>query len=95
MQRSLHNIEPQFDSMNGTVKELRHIHGVQLAKPTEGVIEQLDDRWRQLVSDCQLRQDNLQNLQSGGNGASDMLQGNMIMSSMENFLFDEIYLINN
>jgi len=76
MQSSLHNIEPQFDSMNGTVKELRHIHGVQLAKPTEGVIEQLHDRWRHLVGDCQARQDNLQNLQSGGDGSSNMLQGN-------------------
>ena len=75
MQEQMQSMETQFDSMDGTVKELRHIHGVQLAKPTEGVIDQLHDRWKQLLNDCQIRQENLQNLLSGSDAGSVMLQG--------------------
>lgn len=77
MREHLNERESVFDSMNGTVKELRHIHGVQLAKPTEGVIEQLHDRWRQLLGDCRTREENLQNLVAvTGQEGSDSLQGN-------------------
>ena len=76
MREDLNERESVFDSMNGTVKELRHIHGVQLAKPTEGVIEQLHDRWRQLLGDCQAREENLQNLVAvTGQEGTDSLQG--------------------
>lgn len=75
MREHLNGLESVFDSMNGTVKELRHIHGVQLAKPTEGVIEQLYDRWRQLLSDCRIREENLQNLVAMTGQGTDSLQG--------------------
>ena len=68
-------MEQQFDGMDGTVKELRHIHNVNLAKPTEGVIEQLNDRWKHLLSDCQTRQDNLQNMSGDHDHMSQLLQG--------------------
>ena len=79
MREQLNEKEHIFDSMNGTVKELRHIHGVQLAKPTEGVIEQLHDRWRQLLGDCRIREENLQNLVAAtGQEGSDRLQSNIL-----------------
>lgn len=68
-------MEQQFDGMDGTVKELRHIHNVKLAKPTEGVIDQLHDRWKQLLHDCQTRQENLQQLTGNYDGVSQLLQG--------------------
>lgn len=64
--------------MNGTAKEIRHIHGVSLANRTEHIMDQLQERWKQLLGDTQTRQQNLQNLMADGdiqNGTSSSLQG--------------------
>ena len=48
--------------MDGTAKELRHIHDYIVDGQTEGAIEHLHERWRQLQTDCQERLHNLQGL---------------------------------
>lgn len=82
MSETLLAMEHQFDGMDGTVKELRHIHNVKLAKPTEGVIDQLHDRWKQLLNDCQTRQDNLQQLNGDYDGMAALLQGWYLLLSI-------------
>ena len=63
--------------MYGTAKELRHIHDYSLASEAEGATEHLHDRWKQLQTDCQLRQRNLQGLMGDlDNQSGSPLQGN-------------------
>ncbi|XP_057306952.1 utrophin-like isoform X3 [Hydractinia symbiolongicarpus] len=81
LHEQLANLEPQFDNMNGTAKEIRHIHGVSLANRTEHIMDQLQERWKQLLGDTQTRQQNLQNLMADGdvqNGTSSSLQGSVL-----------------
>lgn len=93
MREQLNKKEMHFDTMNGTVKELRHIHGVQLAKPTEGVIEQLHVRWRQLLGDCCTREENLINLSAATTDGVDSLQGNQ--PSQIYFVIKSTFLLRN
>ena len=72
-------MEPQFDKMGGATKELKHIHNIALAEQTEGIIEQLHERWRQLLSDSEVRQNNLQGLVADNDSdTSNPLQGSFL-----------------
>merc|ERR1719427_1788152 len=55
------NLEEQFDNMSASAKELKS-HNISLSNRTEGIMEQLHERWKQLLSDCQSRPGNLQNI---------------------------------
>jgi len=68
------DMETQFDSVGGSAKELKHMHNIALTGPTQSIIDQLHERWRQLLSDCEMRQHNLaglaidtDNKEDGGN----------------------------
>ena len=74
MYDTLQKMESQFEGMDDTVNELRHIHNVKLAKPTEGVIEQLHDRWKQLLNNAQQRQENLRQLNGDYDSVAQLLQ---------------------
>ena len=78
-------MEPQFDKMGGATKELKHIHNIALAEQTEGIIEQLHERWRQLLSDSEVRQNNLQGLVADNvSDTSNPLQGQFLARLTKN-----------
>lgn len=66
------NFEPQFDAMDGTAKELRHLHGVSLSNATENMLDQLHNRWKQLLLDVKNRQASVAALAGSVGNTSDV-----------------------
>ena len=83
-------MEPSFDAMDGTAKELRHLHGVTLSTSTENILEQLHIRWEQLKADCKGRINNMQAL-TGSALLTPVLEGKLSRIIFLRSIFSVLY----